>query len=132
VVSTVLADTPASPGHDHHGPGSKYADLVAATSHCVVTGDACLSHCLTMLGQGDKELANCARAVRDTIAACTALRELAAANSPHVQALSKVVSAICSDCEAECRKHEQHAVCKDCETACHDCKALCDKAAMAA
>jgi len=121
-------DMPA--GHEHHG--SKFADLVAASSECISTGDACLSHCLTLLGQGDKELAPCAKTVRDTIAACTALRELAAADSPHVKALAKVVSAICADCEAECKKHAKHEVCRDCEAACRDCKGHCDKVAAAA
>jgi Cys-rich four helix bundle protein (predicted Tat secretion target) len=117
---------------DPHGAGSRYADLVAATSHCVTAGDACLTHCLTLLGEGDKELAGCAKTVRDTIAACSALRELAAADSPHVKDLARVVSSICGDCEAECRKHERHPVCKDCEKACHDCREVCDRAAAAA
>ena len=119
-------------GHEHHGAGSRYADLVASTSHCVTAGDACLSHCLTLLGEGDKELAACAKTVRDTIAACTALRELAAADSPHVKDLARVVSGICGDCEAECKKHEKHSVCKDCEKACHDCKDICDRVSAAA
>lgn len=118
--------------HDHHAGAARYADLAAAASHCVSTGDACISHCLTLLGQGDKELAACAKTVRDTIAACTALRELAAADSPHVKAMAKVVSNICADCEAECKKHEKHAVCLDCEKACHDCKGLCDRVAASA
>lgn len=117
--------------HEHHD-GSQYADLVAATSRCVTAGDACLSHCLTLLGEGDRELAACAKTVRDTIAACTALRELAAANSPHVKDLAKVVSGICGDCEAECKKHEKHSVCRDCEKACHDCKDVCDRVAAGA
>jgi hypothetical protein len=37
------------------------------------------------------------------------------ADSPHVKDLAKVVSGICGDCEAECKKHEKHSVCKDCE-----------------
>ena len=131
IASRALAADSMPAGHAHHTSGSRYADLVSATSNCISTGDACLSHCLILLGQGDKELATCARTVRDTIAACTALRELAAADSPHVKALAKVVSGICSDCEAECKKHEKHSVCRDCEKACHDCKELCDKVAAA-
>jgi len=119
-------------GHEHHGVASPYADLVAATSHCVTAGDACLSHCLTLLGQGDTEVAACSKTVRDTIAACTALRELASANSPHVKDLARVVSSICGDCEAECKKHEKHPVCKDCEKACRDCKEVCDRVSAAA
>jgi len=131
MTAQALAADAMPAGHDHHASGSRFADLVRATSNCISTGDACLSHCLVMLGQGEKDLAACARTVRDAIAACTALRELAAADSPHVPALAKVVSGICSDCEAECKKHEKHAVCKECEKACRDCKELCDKVAAA-
>lgn len=127
------ADEPAA-GHEHHhdhaAATGRYADLVASTSHCVVTGDACLSHCLTLLGEGDKEMAACARTVRSVIAACTALRELAAANSPRVGKLAAVVADICQDCETECRKHEKvHSVCHDCAEACASCLKECQKAA---
>jgi Cys-rich four helix bundle protein (predicted Tat secretion target) len=119
----------ASGMHDHAAMSGKYATLVAATSKCVNTGDICLNHCLTMLGQGDKELAACAMTVRDTIAACTALRELAAANSPHVAALAKVVGDVCRDCKAECDKHEKHQVCRECGEACAQCAKECDRVA---
>ena len=122
----------AAAGHEHHAAGSRYSALIASTSQCVTAGDTCLSHCLTLLGEGDKELAACAKTVRDTIVACTALRELAAADSPHVKDLAKVVSGICGDCEAECKKHEKHSVCKDCEKACHDCNEICDRVSAAA
>ncbi len=119
-------------GHEHHGAGARYTALVAATSACISAGDACLTHCLVMLGEGDKELALCAKTVRDTIAACTALRELAAANSPHVQDLARVVAGICGDCEAECKKHGQHPECRDCEKACRECRQLCERVSLAA
>jgi Cys-rich four helix bundle protein (predicted Tat secretion target) len=68
--------------------------------------------------------------VRDTIAACTALRELAASNSPHVAALAKVVGGICRDCKVECDKHEKHQVCRECGEACAQCAKECDKVAV--
>ncbi len=122
-----MQTTPAM--HDHATASGKYVALVATTSKCVSTGDACLSHCLTLLGQGDKELAACAKTVRDTIATCAALRELAAANSPHVAALAKVVGSVCRDCKAECDKHEKHQVCRECGEACAQCAKECDKVA---
>ena len=135
-AAVVAAETPPAQGvqntpgvHDHAAMSGKYAALIAATSKCVNTGDACLSHCLTLLGQGDKDLAACAKTVRDTIAACTALRELAAANSPHVAPLAKVVAGICRDCKSECDKHEKHQVCRECGEACAQCAKECDKAA---
>ena len=116
--------------HDHSAAAGKYADLVAATSHCVATGDACIAHCLTLLEEGDKEMAACARTVQSVIAACTALRELAAANSPRVGRLAAVVADICQDCETECRKHEKkHSVCHDCAEACAGCLKECRRAA---
>ena len=127
------ADDPATGSahhHDHAGAMGHYPDLVAATSHCLVTGDACLTHCLTLLGEGDREMAACAGTVRSVIAACTALRELAAANSPRVGRLAAVVADICQDCETECRKHEKkHTVCRDCAEACANCVKECQKAA---
>jgi Cys-rich four helix bundle protein (predicted Tat secretion target) len=115
--------------HVHEAP-SPYQELVTTSSACVRTGDVCLSHCLTLLAEGDTELAACARTVRDTIAACSALQQLAAANSPHVREFAKVVAQVCAGCQAECHKHEQHPVCRDCEKACQDCKQACDKAAV--
>jgi Cys-rich four helix bundle protein (predicted Tat secretion target) len=75
----------------------KYGDLVAATSQCVNKGETCLAHCITLLGDGDKELAACAKTVEDIIASCTALRQMAATNSPHVAKFAAVVSDICND-----------------------------------
>jgi Cys-rich four helix bundle protein (predicted Tat secretion target) len=123
---------PPATEHKHHAHAamSKYGDLVADTSRCVNTGEACVAHCLVLLGEGDKELAACAKTVQDTIASCTALRQMAAANSPHVGKLAGVVGDICKDCETECRKHEKkHSVCHDCAEACANCAKECEKAA---
>ena len=125
------ADPPATE-HEHHDHAAmmKYADLVAATSHCVNKGEVCLAHCITLLGDGEKELAACAKTVEDIIASCTALRQMAAANSPHVAKLAAVVADICTDCETECRKHEKkHRVCHECAEACAQCAKECQKAA---
>jgi Cys-rich four helix bundle protein (predicted Tat secretion target) len=125
-----ITPTPAEHRHHDHAAMSKYADLVADTTRCVNTGEACVAHCLVLLGEGDKELAACARTVQDTIASCTALRQMAAANSPHVAKLAGVVGDICKDCETECRKHEtKHSVCHDCAEACAKCAKECQKAA---
>jgi Cys-rich four helix bundle protein (predicted Tat secretion target) len=132
-VAAPAADESAAPHehhHDHAAMSGKYADLLASTSNCVSTGDACIAHCLLLLGEGEKEMAACAKTVQDVIASCTALRELAAANSPHVGKLAAVVGDICKDCETECRKHEKkHSVCHECAEACERCAKECQKAA---
>jgi Cys-rich four helix bundle protein (predicted Tat secretion target) len=130
--TALAADQSAKPAeHEHydHAAGSgKYAELIADASHCIDTGEACLAHCITLLGEGDRELAACARTVQSTITACTALRQLAAANSPRVASMARVVAEICEDCQAECHKNEQHAVCKACEDACVECAKECRSA----
>ena len=131
-TTAVRAAEPTMPAPEHHDHAamSKYADLIADTTHCVNAGEACIAHCLVLLGQGDKDLAACARTVHDTVASCTALRQLAAANSPYVGKLAGVVSDICKDCETECRKHEaKHRVCHECAEACAQCAKSCQKAA---
>lgn len=120
--------------HDHnHGPAANpYAALAAATTHCIASGEACIAHCLDLLGQGDKDMAACARSVQQMLATCTALRQLAAAKSPYVPRLAKVVADICLDCEKECRKHEkQHQECHDCAESCAACAKECAAVAAA-
>lgn len=110
--------------------GGKYAALIAETTHCIDTGEACLSHCLVMLGEGNKELAGCAKSVRDLAAGCTALRQLAASNSPNTARMAGVVGQICKDCEEECKKHAaKHEVCRNCADACDSCARECQKVA---
>lgn len=124
--SGALAGPPAAPAvHDHGAMASAHADLIAATTRCISASEACLAHCIRMLSEGDRTLAACTATVRDTIAACTALRQLAAADSVHVAALAEVGASVCSDCERECARHERHAVCKECGDACSKCAQAC-------
>jgi Cys-rich four helix bundle protein (predicted Tat secretion target) len=112
--------------HDHsHMHGSPLAGLLAATSDCVAKGQACIAHCLVLLRDGDKVMADCAQSVSQTIALCQALESLAAQQSPLVPALAKVTLEACQSCEKECRKHEQHAQCKACAESCVACIKEC-------
>lgn len=115
-------------GHDHAGMGKlKYGDLMKEATHCVTTGEVCLSHCLETFAGGDTTLAVCASKVRELIAATGSLAELSAMGSSYVPAMSKVVLQVCQDCEKECRKHEKHATCKACADACASCAEECRK-----
>ena len=98
-TTAVRAAESPMPSADHHDHAamSKYGDLIVGTTHCVNAGEACIAQCLVLLGQGDKDLAACAKTVQDTVASCTALRQLAAANSPHVGELASVVDDICKE-----------------------------------
>ena len=106
------------------------AEVAAAAAECLVTGEACLSHCLRALAQKDDSMAACAATVRDMLAACQATISLASAQSKHLPAMAALCAKICRDCEAECKKHaDHHAECKRCMESCARCAAACEKAA---
>ena len=107
----------------HAAPKDKPAEsanpLLDAALDCQKKAEACLTHCLTMLGNGDSSMAACAVAVRETLATSRALATLAAAGSKHLKELARVCAAVCKDCEAECKKHADKMVpCKECGESC--------------
>ena len=130
-MATAAGKTAKDGGHEmHHHGGNAYGDLAHAATHCVMFGEACIDHCLTLLGEGDKEMAACAKSVEQMMSACTMLRQLATWNSPYVPRMATVVMDMCKACEDECRKHEKkHQECKDCAESCAACYAECRKVA---
>ncbi|CAD5374211.1 conserved exported hypothetical protein [Rubrivivax sp. A210] len=112
----------------HHGSG-KHAALMRSASHCLMTGEVCLQHCLVLLGEGDKSMAACAKSVNELIAICTALRSLAAQESPLLPRMAKLAMDSCLACEKECRKQDKHKECVDCGDACKECADECRKIA---
>ena len=125
-LAAVTANAIAAGEHDHHHMGSKNQALIDAAGDCAAKGDACLAHCLVLLGEGDKVMAACAQSVNQTIAVCSALQRLAAQNSPYLGRFAKLAIDVCADCEKECRKHEKkHAECKACADSCAECIKQC-------
>jgi Cys-rich four helix bundle protein (predicted Tat secretion target) len=112
--------------HEHHS--SLNDKLIPVASDCVLKADICIQHCIVAMGQGEKELAACAKSASEVIAICTALQQLASAGSTKLTALAKVAMDICKDCEEECKKTDKHPQCKACGEACtacyKECKAL--------
>lgn len=126
MAATSTSNAAQEMAHDHsHMHAAPLQGLLAATSDCVAKGQACIAHCLVLLGDGDKVMAECARSVSQTIALCAALESLAAQQSPLVPALAKVTLEACQACEKECRKHERHAQCKACAESCVACIKEC-------
>jgi len=122
--------------HDHahmdmaHNHQSKLNErLIAAASDCVLKANICLQHCLVLLGQGDKTMAACAQSSSQVAAICTALQQLASADSRHLPQLAKLAMGICKECEEECKKTEKHPECKACKEACAVCHEECRKIA---
>jgi Cys-rich four helix bundle protein (predicted Tat secretion target) len=117
--------------HDDHGSGSKFQGLIAATGDCVAKGQACLAHCLVLLADGDKTLADCSKAVNQMLALCGALQNLAAQSSKLTPGLAKAALDACTECEKECKKHkDKHAECKACRESCTECIKQCKAIAI--
>jgi Cys-rich four helix bundle protein (predicted Tat secretion target) len=105
---------PGLAGHVHGDPA-----VADAALDCLAKGNACVAHCLGMLGSGDTSMLGCARSSYDMTAAMEALARLASTGSSHLPAFAKVAMDFCRDCQAECQKHaDRHPVCKDCLDAC--------------
>ncbi|MFN3624066.1 MAG: four-helix bundle copper-binding protein [Hyphomicrobium sp.] len=129
----------AQDGHEHHhgghdghasGEGAKHQALIEAALDCVKRGEVCISHCISLLGQGDTSLKDCLRSVLTMLPSCEALARVAALDAPRLKELAKVCGDICADCQAECKKHQDHhAACKACGEACGKCAEECRKLA---
>lgn len=109
--------------HDH--VSSRNEKLLAAAADCVLKANVCLQHCIVSLGRGDTELAACAQSSSQVIAMCTALQQMAAAESKYLPQLAKVCMEVCKACEEECKKTEKHPECKACKEACSACYKEC-------
>ena len=129
-LAALSTSAQAEETHDHHHHmdmgASKYQALIDSSSTCVVKGQACLAHCLMLLGDGDKGMADCAKAVNQMLATCSALQNLASQGSRLVGSMAKVALEACTDCEKACKSHaEKHAECKACMEACTECIKQC-------
>ncbi len=117
-------------GHEHqHANPFHHDKLIAAASDCALKANICLQHCIVALGQGDKSMAACAESSTQVSAICTALQQLATADSKHLPQLATVAMDICKECEEECKKTEKHPECKACKEACAVCYEECKKIA---
>ena len=97
----------------------KNQDLLDAALLRVNRGEACVDHCAKQLGAGDTSMKNCMGSVSTMLSMCTAVARFAAFDAPRLKEVVKLSVDVCSDCEKECRKHEQHhAQCKNCADSC--------------
>jgi Cys-rich four helix bundle protein (predicted Tat secretion target) len=107
-------------GHDHaaHGSGANAA-LAMALAHCEIAGNACLAHCLVLLGDGDTSMGGCARAVRDMLAVCEMMSTLVSSGSAFFKDAAALCAKACGACKRECEKHiADHPECKACFDGC--------------
>lgn len=132
-LAAMAGSAAAANKHEHHqhGGGATNAKIIETAGVCIEKGQVCLAHCLTLLGDGDKEMAGCAKSVNQMLAICGALQQLAAQQSKHLAATAKIAAKACKECEVECKKHaDMHEVCKDCMEACAACRKECEALAV--
>lgn len=130
--TAIVGNVQAAEGHEHHHHGAMVnADLISASSDCVQKGQVCLNHCLDLLGQGDKDMAACAKSVNQMLAICAATQQLASQESAFLPKQAKIAMDACRQCEDECKKHaDKHDACKACMESCAACYKECKKIAV--
>jgi Cys-rich four helix bundle protein (predicted Tat secretion target) len=129
--TAIVGNVQAADDHAHHHHiATRNADLISASSDCVQKGQVCLNHCLDLLGQGDKQMAACAKSVNQMLAVCGALQQLASQESAFLARQAKIAMDACKQCEDECKKHaDKHEACKACMESCASCYKECKKIA---
>jgi Cys-rich four helix bundle protein (predicted Tat secretion target) len=106
--------------------------LVDAALDCVNRGSVCMTHCVTMLSNGDTSLKDCMRTISSLLPVCEALARMAAIDARHLRDIALLAIDVCGDCEEQCRRHaHHHAQCKNCADACLVCIKQCKKVTAA-
>lgn len=142
VLTTAVALGAATTAKGAASPGTivptdpKLAKVVETSLDCVQTGNACIRHCVELLGGGDTALKQCMQTVLDMTAVCASLADVAGYASAPTQTLRAYILACalyCRDCSAACKKHaNHHEACKACMESCDRCANACDAVAKTA
>lgn len=113
LVTAARAET----AHHDHGDGHQALTDLALT--CVGRGEACVAHCIQVMGEGDTSLRDCLTSVNEMLPMCATLARYAAVDAKRLKRLARVCIDVCDDCAAECEKHARdHVECKVCGEAC--------------
>ena len=127
-ASLLASNAFASMDHSKHHMESPHGDIIDAALSCVKKGDACVAHCIHLIQMGNRDMADCLKAVSDMLPMCNTLAKLAASQSTHLAEFAKVCITVCEDCEKECDKHaDKHEACKACRDSCRSCIEQCKK-----
>ncbi len=130
MAGSAVAETSADHEHMHHHGVNRHQALIDSAGNCMNAGEVCLAHCITLLGEGDKSMAECATNVNQMLSICQAVHDLAAQQSPYLPAMAKIAQDSCKACQDACKVHaDKHQECKDCMDACEACAKECAKIA---
>ena len=128
LAGTAMVGSASAMDHAHHHNAPANGGLAASASDCIQKGQVCLNHCLELLGQGEKDMAACAKSVSQMLALCGALQQLANQGSLQLTKLAAIALDVCQQCQEECKKHaDKHDSCKACGESCAACAQECKK-----
>ena len=126
LLAVGAASAATDPSHHHQGGAHPWQAVLDTAGICIEKGEVCLTHCIMLMGEGDKTMAACASSVREMLASCRALITLAGAESKFAPKLAALCVDVCKACEAECKKHaDKHKACKECMESCTECAKAC-------
>lgn len=123
--STLAAHAPAAPTRPAGTVSGGYAAVEAAAAACIDAADSCLERCFAELATSDGTMAACADAAFALVAACRAVKTLAAAKSPHVPSMATAVVQVALACRTECDKFPAVAECVALGEACESYVETC-------
>ncbi|MFY9260698.1 MAG: four-helix bundle copper-binding protein [Gallionella sp.] len=126
--AAIVGNAQASEHEHHHHDAPVHASLATTAADCLQKGQVCLNHCLELLGQGEKDMAACAKSVNQMLALCGALQQLANQDSKQLSKLAAIALDACQQCQEACKKHaDKHEACKACGESCEACAKECKK-----
>lgn len=115
------AGTVATAAHERNDAMEEEDRLQRLLAACHAAGDACLAHCLRLIGQGDTSMADCARSVVIMLPVCEAAVTLAENDSSHLSSMLSICADVCTECMDSCRPHaSHHDACARCLQACQE------------
>ncbi|MCC7422379.1 MAG: hypothetical protein IT428_19035 [Planctomycetaceae bacterium] len=116
-------DRSSSKGGDaHHGAFRRCAE---ACGDCQQECDACASHCVDKLANGQKGHLQTLQTCLDCAAFCAAAARIVSRQGPFSDLICENCAEACSRCAKACERHPDDAMMKRCAEECHKCEKAC-------
>ena len=93
--------------------------LIQPATEVLLKGQACLSYCIYLLGEGQQQVATVARTVNELLVLASAVQALAEQHGKQLGGLAPLALTAAQTCEVECRQHLQgNMQIQECADAC--------------
>ncbi len=122
VMTFALAGQVGGGNEDH---AEHFMQCAKVCANCQLTCDSCFKHCLTLLGEGQKQHALTAQLCADCSECCKLASTLSARQSPLAGPACECCAECCDMCAEACEKHPQDQHMAACAKACRECAESC-------